>query len=91
MLYPEGDDPVTPTVVERPYTFAKQNGRYIVRLHLPFAGKSDVDVFKKGDELVIQIGALRRHVGLPTSMIHLTPTKATLEEGTLIIEMKESV
>ena len=91
MLYPEGDDPAAPTTMERPYTFAKQNGRYLVRLHLPFASKSDVNLFKKGDELVIQIGALRRHVGLPSSMAHLSPIKARLEDGTLIIEMKESV
>ena len=39
--------------------------------------------------LVVQIGTLRRHVGLPTSMSHLVPAKATLQDRILSIEMKE--
>ena len=91
VLYPEGEDPAAATTLQSPYTFAKHNGQYLVRLHLPFASKSDVDLFKKGDELVIQVGTLKRHVGLPTSMAHLVPTKARLENGMLIVEMKETV
>jgi arsenite-transporting ATPase len=89
-LYPGDDDPAAPTTLPRPYSFAKEDGRYLVRLQLPFAGKGDVDLFKKGEELVIQIGTLRRHVGLPTSMAHLVPRKARLENGVLTVEMKEN-
>jgi arsenite/tail-anchored protein-transporting ATPase len=89
LLYGPDEDPAAQTRLERPYQFVKQDGRYLVRLMLPFASKSDVDLFKKGDELVVQIGTLRRHVGLPTSMAHLTPTKAKLEDRTLTVEMKE--
>jgi arsenite-transporting ATPase len=89
LLYEPEEDPAGHTRLERPYEFVKQDGRYLVRLKLPFASKSDVDLFKKGDELVVQIGTLRRHVGLPTSMANLTPTKARLEDRTLTVEMKE--
>ena len=89
ILYGSGDDPSVATTLERPYRFVKQDGRYLVCLQLPFANKADVDLFKKGDELVVQIGTLRRHVGLPTSMAHLVPTKAKLEDRVLSIEMKE--
>jgi len=37
---------------EAPYTFAKCDGHYEVRLKLPFAAKGEVGLFKKGDELV---------------------------------------
>jgi arsenite-transporting ATPase len=90
LLYPAGEKPDAASIVKSPYTFVKQHGQYVVRLHLPFASKSDVELFKKGDELVVQIGTLKRHVGLPTSMARLVPGKARLEHGMLTIEMKES-
>jgi arsenite-transporting ATPase len=58
-------------------------------VRLPFAVKGEVGLFKKGDELVVEIGTLRRHIGLPTSMSALTPTRATLQNRILIVEMKE--
>jgi arsenite-transporting ATPase len=48
-----------------------------------------VGLFKKGDELVVEIGTLRRHIGLPTSMAALSPSKAKLENKVLTVEMKE--
>jgi len=65
------------------------NGHYEVRLELPFAAKGEVGLFKKGDELVVEIGTLRRHVGLPTSMAALSPGRAKLENRVLTVEMKE--
>jgi arsenite-transporting ATPase len=78
------------TRTEAPYKFAKRNGYYEVQLQLPFAMKGEVGLFKKGDELVIEIGTLRRHIGLPTSMSALTPTKATLQNKILTVEMREA-
>jgi arsenite-transporting ATPase len=51
--------------------------------------KGEIGLFKKGDELVVEIGTLRRHIGLPTSMASLTPTRASLENKMLTVEMKE--
>jgi arsenite-transporting ATPase len=75
---------------EAPYTFAKRDGHYEIRLRLPFAVKGEVGLFKKGDELVVEIGTLRRHIGLPVSMAALSPTRATLENRILTVEMKET-
>ena len=88
-LYAPGEDPAEPASLERPYSFQKVDGRYEVRLQLPFASKGEIALFKKGDELVVEIGALRRHIGLPTSMAALTPTRARLENRLLTVEMKE--
>ena len=46
------------TRTEAPYTFEKRNSHYEVRLRLPFAVKGEIGLFKKGDELVVEIGTL---------------------------------
>src|SRR5579864_2283685 len=89
VLYEENEDPAAVLRTEAPYTFVKRNAHYEVRLRLPFAVKGEVGLFKKGDELVVEIGTLRRHIGLPTSMSALTPTKATLQNKILTVEMRE--
>jgi len=90
-LYGDKEDPAAVTRTEAPYTFEKMDGFYAVRLRLPFAAKGEIGLFKKGDELVVEIGTLRRHIGLPTSMASLSPSKARLENKILTVEMKETV
>ncbi|HKQ85856.1 MAG TPA: TRC40/GET3/ArsA family transport-energizing ATPase [Candidatus Acidoferrales bacterium] len=90
LLYPAGEDPAAVTRTEKPYTFEKSDGHYQVRILLPFAAKGDVGLFKKGDELVVEIGTLRRHIGLPRSMAMLNPGRARLEHQVLTVEMKEA-
>jgi arsenite-transporting ATPase len=87
-LYPDGEDPSLVMRTERPYSFVRNDGRYEVRLHLPFAEKGEIGLFKKDDELVVEIGTLRRHIGLPTSMSQLTPSRARMEGDMLVVEMK---
>jgi arsenite/tail-anchored protein-transporting ATPase len=82
-------DPAAVTRTERPYSFRKRNGRYEVRLQAPFAAKGEVGLFKKGEELVVEVGTVRRHVGLPQSMAGLSPVRARLEEGVLVVELQE--
>jgi arsenite/tail-anchored protein-transporting ATPase len=88
-LYAEGDDPAAVVRTERPYSFEKFEDRWEVRVDMPFASKGEVGLFKKGDELVVEIGTLRRHIGLPTSMAALQPSRARLAGGKLIVEMRE--
>ncbi len=88
-LYSADEDPCEVTRIEPPFSFRHEaGGGYEVRLELPFAEKGEVKVFKKGDELVIEVGTIRRHVGLPTTMAALMPAKARLSERMLVVEMK---
>jgi arsenite-transporting ATPase len=90
-LYEGKEDPAAVTRTEAPYAFTKSaDGRYEVRLQLPFAAKGEIGLFKKGDELVVEIGTLRRHIGLPASMASLSPGRAKLENKILTVEMKET-
>jgi arsenite-transporting ATPase len=89
LLYPGDEDPSAVTRTEKPYSFEKRNGTYEIRVLLPFATKGEIGLFKKGDELVVEIGTLRRHIGLPRSMASLSPSRAKLEKGLLTVEMQE--
>jgi len=73
----------------RPYTFEKMDDHWEVRLEFPFASKQEIGLFKKGDELVVEIGTMRRHIGLPTSMAALQPSRARLENRRLVVELRE--
>jgi len=88
VLY-NGSDPAAVTRTERPYTFTRENNHYEVHIRIPFTGKGEVELFKKGDELVVEVGTIRRHIGLPISMSSLTPVRAKLNDGMLIVEMQE--
>ncbi len=88
VLYADGADPAALTRTERPYTFERKDGHYQVRLHMPFAEKKEIGLFKKDDELVVELGTLRRHIGLPTSMSDLSPSGARMEGSTLVVEMR---
>ena len=55
------------------------------------AEKGEIGLFKKDDELVVEIGTLRRHIGLPTSMSSLAPASARMDGTMLVIEMRSNV
>lgn len=88
-LYADNEDPAALIRTERPYSFAKLDDHYEVRLRLPFAEKGEIGLFKKSDELVVEIGSLRRHIGLPATMAALVPFKARLDNGILTVVLKE--
>jgi arsenite-transporting ATPase len=88
-LYRAGEDPAEVTRTAAPFSFSREGDRYVVTLDLPFAAKGEVGVFKKGDELVIELGTIRRHVGLPTTMAALPPRRARLEGHRLVVELGE--
>ncbi len=89
-VYSPGEDPAAVIRTARPYSFIKQNGGYAVHLEMPFASRGEIGLFKKGDELVVQVGSMRRHIGLPTSMASLMPVRARLENRVLTVEMREA-
>jgi arsenite-transporting ATPase len=89
-MFGRTEDPATVTRTERPFSFRKRNGAYEVRLQAPFTTKGEVGLFKKGEELVVQVGTVRRHIGLPSSMSGLSPVRARLEEGLLVVELQET-
>jgi len=73
-----------------PFSFTRDGDHYEIRLEVPFVEKAEIGLFKKHDELVVEIGTIRRHIGLPTTMMSLVPVKARLAERMLVIEMRKA-
>jgi arsenite-transporting ATPase len=90
-LYPAGTDPAAVRQLEKPYSFARKDGHYEVRLHMPFVEKGEIGLFKKRDELIVEVGTLRRHVGLPTTMAEMVPVKARMDKDVLVVEMRNAI
>jgi len=61
-----------------------QNGYYL-RVSLPFADKTDMDVFRSADELTLRVGPYRRNIVLPYALHHLEIVDAKFDESTLSI------
>ena len=89
-LFPGDEDPAAVTRTERSYVFGKRNGVYEVRLQAPFAAKGEIGFSKEDGQLIVEIGTVRRHIGLPASMAGLSPVRARLDDNTLVVELQES-
>lgn len=79
-------DPTAVLYNKPPMDIAKLgDGSYRVKIRLPFADVSQLDLFQNGDELVIQIGDFRRIMTLPTSLAGHEAGQAEMEHEWLIV------
>jgi arsenite-transporting ATPase len=51
----------------------------------PAIDKADIDLIRNADEIVVRMGALKRHIVLPRSMMQFQHTSARLREDSLSI------
>src|SRR5512140_2131446 len=80
-----GRDPAATFRSDAPYRYAKQNGRYVLTLDLPFVAKEDVDLAVSSGDLVVRIGNVRHHVPIPRTRAGFTPSGAKVEDGKLTV------
>ncbi|MBZ5561047.1 MAG: TRC40/GET3/ArsA family transport-energizing ATPase [Acidobacteriia bacterium] len=78
-------DPSQRFFTEAPYRFRKVDGNYQVHLRLPFVTGTDIELYKKLDELIIRVGTLKRFVSLPPRIAHCEPLSARIKEGELVV------
>jgi arsenite-transporting ATPase len=64
----------------------QENGRYLMRLPMPFVKSADVKLRKRGDEMFITIGNFKREMILPTVLSKMRAGGGRLVEGMLEIE-----
>ncbi len=60
-------------------------GLLIWQLPLPGADRADLDLVRRGDELVVGIGAYRRVLSLPSGLRRCTVSGAGLADGVLSV------
>jgi arsenite-transporting ATPase len=57
-------------------------------IRLPFLQKSDIDLNKVADELIIRVGSFKRHVLLPRQVAASKSVNARLDGADLLIQFE---
>jgi len=76
-------DPTAILHREEPMRVRKRGGSYVLSLRLPFAERSDLEVYRKGDELYVRVGAYKRNLALPQTLQRLNVKEASFVEDRL--------
>ncbi len=79
------DDPTRVFYREKPMVIENRNGDYVLTLRLPFTEKKDLEMWVKGDELILTLGSFRRNIFLPRSLSSLRVKGARFEGDKLIV------
>ncbi len=83
-------DPTEALTTNKPLRIVKRGSDYWLELHLPFVEKGAVQLRRKGDELIIRVGTIKRHLVLPHILAKQEPQSAKLENGVLSIRFSPS-
>ncbi len=76
-------DPAAVLHQERPIEVKKERGAYALYIRLPFVEKERLQVWTRGDELVLQVDNQRRHLVLPRSLTSRPVVSAAFKEDRL--------
>ncbi len=71
------------------HDIVKNGDGYDVVFHLPLAEKRNVDLSKKGAELLVKVGNYRRNILLPDALARLPAAGASFEGGSLKVRLKD--
>ncbi len=74
--------------VPAPVAVEREGEGFVLHVRLPFTERRDVDLSRRGDELVVQAGAARRTLSLPSALRRCTVEGARLREGALSIRFE---
>ncbi|GAA4112471.1 ArsA family ATPase [Nocardioides fonticola] len=90
-VYAEGPDPWAPPVGEGPFRVerAADDAGAVLVLDLPGAQRSDVDLARHADELVVTVGSYRRLLALPAGLARLRVAGARVQDGALRVRFVE--
>ncbi len=83
-----GDDPLAEPAGDGPMTITRTATGAELRIALPFARRSDVDLARHGDELVVTVGSYRRLLALPAALARRQVSAARVEDGALRVRFR---
>ena len=69
----------------RAHHIEKQDAHFRLSIPLPFATKGEVSLLRTGDELVVQVGRVRRNIILPRALAAMEVSQARMDADTLRI------
>jgi arsenite-transporting ATPase len=79
------DDPLALPPAHEPLTVTRTAEGYDLALDLPFADKSEIDLVRRGEDLVVTVGSRRRVLALPGALRRCTVGGASLADGRLVV------
>jgi arsenite/tail-anchored protein-transporting ATPase len=82
-------DPLLVTETPEPMTVERvSTDEYVLSVALPFADKREIDLVRKGDELVLTVGSHRRVLALPSVLTRCIVDGAGLRDGRLRVRFR---
>jgi arsenite/tail-anchored protein-transporting ATPase len=78
-------DPISLFYRGKPHDLEKKEGNYVLSFDFPYTQKEEISLIKNEDEIVIQVGAYRRNIALPRSIVNLEVKEAKFENQKLVI------
>jgi len=69
----------------QPLQITRRDGRTTLELELPFADRDDLELGRRGDELLVKVGPYRRAITLPDSLRSRPVADASLRQGRLSV------
>ncbi len=75
----------------QPLQITRRAGRTTLSLELPFADREDLELGRRGDELLLRVGPYRRAITLPDSLRHQAVVDASLKKGRLKVAFEGGV
>ncbi|HLU31840.1 MAG TPA: ArsA family ATPase [Acidimicrobiia bacterium] len=82
-------DPVADFAAHNPFEIRERDGRVVLYMQVPFVERGDLDVYRQGTDLYVQVGAYRRSFVLPDSLQRRAVETARLEDDKLAIHFGE--
>ncbi|QZY28007.1 ArsA family ATPase [Nocardioides coralli] len=82
-------DPLARPVGEGPFRVTRTGTGAVLHLALPGVQRSDVDLARTGDELVVSVGSYRRLLTLPAVLSRYRTAGARVEQGELQVRFEE--
>jgi arsenite/tail-anchored protein-transporting ATPase len=68
-----------------PMRFARDGDGWVLTLALPFIGKSDLDVLRRGEDLYVKVHSHTRSIQLPATLRRYDVESAVLHDGRLTV------
>lgn len=84
-----GTEPEKVMHTELAQRITSENGRTVLSIPVPFADRSELDLSKVGQELIVRAGREKRTIILPTALARHRPVGARLESGTLEVSFED--
>jgi arsenite-transporting ATPase len=78
-------DPTERFFREAPYEFQRQGGQFVIKVRLPFLTREEVELTRVPGEVIIRIGAFKRHLPVPAQAASYKDVTARMEAGCLHI------